>query len=178
MTTPTRGETQVIVVMGVAGAGKTTVGLELAQAVGWEFHDADDFHSPQNIAKMHRGEPLTDEDRAPWLAALHDLISQIVSERRHGVVACSALKQAYRNMLVGSDIPGGVVRFAYLDVPADELRDRLARRQHHFAPPALLDSQLATLEPPRDAVWVDGRLPVADEVRAIREACGVRRRAR
>jgi gluconokinase len=158
--------------MGVAGAGKTTVGRELARVIGWEFHDADDFHSPENIAKMHRGEGLTDADRKPWLEALSRLISAVVREHRHAVLACSALKQAYRDMLIPTGIPANVVRFAYLDVPPDELEKRLENR-HHFAPPALLSSQLATLEKPKDAAWIDGTRPVPAEVQSIREALGV-----
>lgn len=158
--------------MGVAGAGKTVVGRELAQAIGWEFHDADDFHSPENIAKMHRGEGLTDEDRQPWLEALSRLIASIVREGRHGVLACSALKQAYRDMLLPNGIPASAVRFAFLNVPRQELERRLEHR-HHFAGPSLLSSQLATLEPPADAVWIDGTRPVPDEIKAIREALGV-----
>lgn len=159
--------------MGVAGAGKTTVGRELAQAIGWEFHDADEYHSPENIAKMHRGDALTDDDRLPWLATLRALIASIVRESRHAVLACSALKQSYRELLVSPDIPDVAVRFAYLDVPAAELELRLAHRPHHFAPPALLASQLATLEPPRDAVWVDGTCSVDEELRTIKKALGL-----
>ena len=158
--------------MGVAGAGKTTVGRELAQAIGWEFHDADDFHSAANVAKMHRGEGLTDADRQPWLEALCRLIAAIVHEQRHAVLACSALKQAYRDMLVPQGIPAASIRFVFLDVPVEELEKRLVNR-HHFAPPALLSSQLATLEAPRDAVWIDGTRPVAAEVQSIREAFGL-----
>ena len=158
--------------MGVAGAGKTTVGRELAEAIGWEFHDADDFHSSANIAKMHRGEGLTDADRQPWLESLRRLIAAIIRERRHAVLACSALKQAYRDMLVPEGIQPAAIRFAYLHVPPEELERRLENRQH-FAPPALLSSQLATLEAPKDAVWVDGTRPVPAEVRSIREAIGV-----
>src|SRR5437899_1356515 len=159
--------------MGVAGAGKTTVGRQLAQAVGWEFHDADEFHSPENIAKMHRGEALTDDDRRPWLATLGALIATIVREGRRAVLACSALKNSYREALVPKDAPPGAVRFAYLDVPASELLRRLSKRANHFAPPELLASQLATLEAPDDAVWVDGTCSVEEEVRTIRKAFGL-----
>jgi gluconokinase len=164
---------RVIVVMGVAGAGKTTVGRELAQAIGWEFRDADEFHSPANIAKMHRGEGLTDADRAPWLDALRGLIETVVREGRRVVLACSALKQSYREMLSPHGGASRVVRYVFLDVPADVLRERLEHRERHFAPPELLASQLATLESPQDAVWVDGTCPVGDEVRQIREALGL-----
>ena len=158
--------------MGVAGAGKTTVGRELAAAIGWEFLDADDFHSAENVAKMHRGEGLTDADRQPWLEALGRLIGDIVRDGRHAVLACSALKHAYRAMLIPNGVPSSAIRFAYLDVPRAELERRLEQR-HHYAGPSLLSSQLATLEKPKDAVWIDGTSPVSAEVRAIRDAFGV-----
>lgn len=164
---------RVIVVMGVAGAGKTLVGSTLARALGWTFYDADDFHSPENVAKMHRGIGLTDADRAPWLATLRDLIERVIRDGRNAVLACSALKEAYRRTLTPDDAPAGTVRFVYLDVPANVLRERLAHRAHHYAPPELLDSQLATLEPPRDAVQLDGTLPPDEIVRAARSAIGV-----
>jgi carbohydrate kinase (thermoresistant glucokinase family) len=169
---PSPSETRVIVVMGVAGAGKTTVGRELAEAIAWEFHDADDFHSAANVAKMHRGEGLNDADRQPWLEALSRLIAAIVREGRHAVLACSALKQAYRDILIPEGIPASAVRFAYLDVPPQELEKRLENR-HHYAGPSLLSSQLATLEKPKDAIWIDGTRPIAAEVRAIRDAIGL-----
>ena len=158
--------------MGVAGAGKTTVGRELAQSIGWEFHDADDLHSAENIAKMHRGEGLTDADREPWLEALRRLNGTIIGEGRRAVLACSALRQAYREMLVPNGIPRSAIRFVYLDVPAGELERRLEAR-HHYAGPSLLSSQFATLEPPKDAVWIDGTRSVSEEVAAIRAALGL-----
>jgi gluconokinase len=167
------GELQVIVVMGVSGAGKTVVGQALAHAIAWEFHDADDYHSPENVAKMHRGEGLTDDDRRPWLAALSRLIADVVAGRRHAVLACSALKQWYRDALIPSDVDRGVVRYVHLDVPESVLRERLAKRTHHFATPALLPSQLATLELPHDAVCVDGTLPIPEIVDVIRKALGL-----
>jgi len=158
--------------MGVAGAGKTTVGRELAEKIGWEFHDADDFHSAENIAKMHRGEGLTDADREPWLEALGRLVAAVIREGRHAVLACSALKHAYRVMIMPQGIPAAATRFVYLDVPPEELERRLESR-HHYAGPSLLASQLATLEKPKDAVWIDGTRPVAAEVEAIRSAIGI-----
>jgi len=152
--------------MGPAGAGKTTVGRALADAMGRRFFDADDLHSQANVARMRRGEPLTDAERAPWLAAVRDIIVlQLVEAKRgdgrdHGaVVACSALKKSYRAALVPADAPKGAVRFAYLRVEPEVLRARLEARQDHFAPPALLASQLATLEEPdasENAMVVDG----------------------
>lgn len=164
---------RVIIMMGVAGAGKTLVGSALARALGWTFYDADDFHSPENVAKMHRGIGLTDADRAPWLATLHDLIDRVIREGGNAVVACSALKETYRRTLTPNDAPGGTVRFVYLDVPADVLRQRLEHRAHHYAPPELLDSQLATLEVPRDAVCLDGTLAPDEIVAAARSALGL-----
>lgn len=158
--------------MGVAGAGKTTVGRELAETIGWEFHDADDFHSAENIAKMHRGEGLTDADREPWLEALARLIASIVREGRRAVLACSALKHAYRVMLIPNGIPTAAIQFVYLDVPREALEKRLEHR-HHFAGTSLLSSQLAALEKPQGAVWIDGTRTVREEVQAIRSGLGL-----
>jgi gluconokinase len=159
---------QVIVIMGVSAAGKTTVGRALATDLGWAFHDADDYHSAHNIAKMRAGQPLDDDDRRPWLASLRRLIDDILERGDHGVLACSALKQAYRDVLTPGGIQAGRVRFVYLDVPERVLEERIARRRGSFAPPELLPSQLATLEEPRDALRVDGARPVSDIVRSIR----------
>lgn len=153
--------------MGVAGAGKTLVGNALAAALGWIFRDADEFHSAANIAKMSRGDALNDADRAPWLAALRNLIATTISSGEHLVLACSALKENYRRELTLDGAAYDDVRFVYLDVPSDVLARRLASRPHHFAPPSLLASQLATLEPPADALRVDGTLPVDEIVRAV-----------
>ncbi len=165
--------TRVIVVMGVSGAGKTLVGRALADALGWPFHEGDDYHSAANIEKMSHGIPLTDEDRAPWLTALHDLIVGIVARNGCGVLACSALKHSYRERLVSKTLRASTVRFVYLDVPRDVLEQRLRDRRGHFAPPELLDSQLATLEEPHDAVWVNGDRPPAEIVNEIRTKLGL-----
>lgn len=151
-----------IVVMGPAGAGKTTVGIELAHLVGVPFADADTFHSAASIQKMTRGQALTDADRAPWLEALAEHLRQADV----GVVlACSALKHSYRRTLeVG--IPFST-HLAYLAVPEEVLRQRLAARSDHFAGPTLLESQLATLEVPTAAETYDGTLPpraLAEEI--------------
>jgi gluconokinase len=134
-----------IVVMGVAGVGKTTVGRRVAAELGVPFHDADDFHSEENRRKMATGIPLTEEDRAPWL---RDLARRIGEWEREGgaVLACSALRRAHREVLA-SGAPGRVV-FVFLDADPETIRPRLAARAGHYMPPALLDSQLATLEPP------------------------------
>jgi gluconokinase len=152
----------IVVVMGVSGAGKTTVGEALARALGWPFVEADELHPAANVDKMRRGEPLDDADRAPWLAA----VAARMRALDDGVVACSALRERYRAALrVRPD-----VRFAFLDVPRDVLAERLAQRRGHFMPPSLLPSQLATLERPDDALVVDGTEPVAAQVAAIRAA--------
>jgi gluconokinase len=165
----------VIVLIGPAGAGKTTVGRALAAALGWDFYDADAFHAAESIARMRRGVPLTDADREPWLAELRALLARAVERGRRLVLACSALRAAHRRALVPDDAPVGTIRFVYLDVPEPLLRRRLTTRAHHFAEPSLLESQIATLEPPDDdeALRVDGRRPVAELVTTIRDALAV-----
>jgi gluconokinase len=163
----------VIVVMGVAGAGKTLVGKTLARAIGWAYYDADDFHSRANIEKMSRGQGLTDADRRPWLDAMRSVIAGIIDRGEHGVLSCSALKEWYRRALVPEEAPARAVQFVYLDVPEPVLRERLARRKGHFAPPELLPSQLQTLEPPVDALWEDGTRTPDDIVRSVRDKLGV-----
>ena len=159
---------RVIVVMGVSGAGKTEVGRALADAIDWAFHDADEYHSKANIEKMHRGEGLTDADRAPWLAKLRALVTDVIASNQRVVLACSALKESYRDMLRAPNTGTEETRFVYLDVPRAVLEERLRTRHGHFAPPALLESQLATLEPPSDALWVDGTKSPPEIVRSIR----------
>lgn len=160
----------VIVLTGVAGAGKTTVGRALAAALACRFVDGDDYHAPPAIAKMRAGMPLTDADRAPWIASLHRVIAAAVDRREPLVVACSALREAYRRAL-RDDLRG--VRFVFLQADQPTLRHRLATRVSHFAGPALLDSQLATLEPPTDALTVDATLPPPRIVDRIRYELGL-----
>ena len=163
-------EPAVVVVMGPSGAGKTTVGRALAERLGWPFHDADDFHPEENVARMRDGHPLTDDDRAPWLARLRDLIADVLRDEGSAVLACSALRRAYRAALVPPSAPAGAVRFAYLRVPRAELADRLTSRSAHYMPASLLDSQLATLEvpgPDEDALAIAAERPVADIVEEI-----------
>jgi gluconokinase len=160
---------QVIVVMGVAGSGKSTVGKALAGALGWRFVDADDHHSAANVAKMARGEPLDDADRWPWLDELHSLIAGALVNGGGLVLACSALKASYRARLAGAEA-GGRVRFVYLAGTPELLRARLAERPGHFMKPGMLDSQLATLEPPADALDVDAALPIPAIIAKVREA--------
>lgn len=152
----------IVVVMGVSGAGKTTIGRALATALGWPFVDADDLHPAANVDKMRRGEPLDDADRAPWLAA----VAARMRSLGDGVVACSALRARYRDALRVRDD----VRFVFIDVPRAVLERRLQHRAGHYMPPSLLPSQLATLEWPRDAIVVDGTQPVDDVVARIRAA--------
>ncbi|MGZ3459248.1 MAG: gluconokinase [Archangium sp.] len=142
----------VVIVMGVSGAGKTTVGERLAASLGWSFLDADAFHPPGNVAKMAAGVPLTDEDRAPWLERLRERMGSALETGEDLVLACSALKRSYRERLT---VDAARQRWVYLHAPRELLAERLARRRGHYMPPALLDSQLAALEPPADALWVD-----------------------
>ncbi len=135
----------VIVVMGVASSGKTSLGERLAERLGWPFRDADSFHPPENVAKMSSGTPLNDEDRKPWLAAIAAWIDELRATGKNGIVTCSALKRAYRRVIIG-DRPD--VALVYLKGSRELIGQRMAARQHHFMPPALLDSQFAALEEP------------------------------
>jgi gluconokinase len=156
----------VVLLMGVSGSGKTTVGTLLAEQLGWEFFDGDDFHPEENVAKMRAGEPLTDADRAPWLARLRTLVDRLLDAGRPAVLACSALRDAYRRQLrAGHE---GQVQVVYLRGSAALLRSRLAARHGHFMKAALLESQLATLEEPRDALVVDVDAPPETIVERIR----------
>jgi len=141
----------IIVVMGVTGSGKTTVGRLLAARLAWLFADADDFHSAANKAKMHKGIPLTDADRLPWLAAMHDQIATWVASRQNAVLACSALKQTYRQQLW----TGPEAKFVYLKGSYDLIAQRLRARKGHFADEHILAGQFVDLEEPSDAVVID-----------------------
>ncbi|MHB0936900.1 MAG: gluconokinase [Armatimonadota bacterium] len=154
----------VIILMGVAGAGKTTVGRRLAAEMGWAFYDADDFHPAENIAKMARGEPLTDADRLPWLERMHDLIHDALQRGESAVVACSALKASYRAILARQN-PG--VRFIYLKASPELIRRRLLERPGHFMRAEMLESQFAALEEPADALVVAAAQPVEQIVKEI-----------
>ncbi len=162
----------VVIVMGVSGSGKTTVGRALALRLGWEFADADDFHSAENWAKMSAGIALTDVDRAPWLEALHRQICAWTAAEGTGVVssvvlACSALKQQYRQRLTDG-IDAAAVRYVWLDGPAELIEQRLRQRTGHSVNAALLPSQMAALEPPAEAL----RVQIAQDVSAIvQEIC-------
>jgi gluconokinase len=162
----------VIVVMGPAGAGKSTVGVALAERLGWTFVDADDHHAPASVAKIAAGMPLTENDRAGWLHALRGIVARAVDRRESAVLACSALKSHHRTR-IAEGLRG--VRFVYLKVPADILRERLRTRRGHFAKDNLLESQLATLEEPGEevALIVNGAADIETVVGHIRLEFGV-----
>jgi gluconokinase len=145
-----------VLVMGVSGSGKSTVGKALADRMDWTFADADDFHPPANREKMARGEPLTDEDRQPWLERLHDLIAEHALKQKTIVLACSALKEKYRDILIG-DLER--VALVFLRGDAELIAERMRQREH-FMPISLLETQLATLEPPTNAIIVDIAQPL------------------
>ncbi len=144
---PTLPHTALLVVMGVSGSGKTTIGQLLASRAGLRFADADDFHPEHNKQKMAAGQPLTDADREPWLERLNRLLRDWYAARQGGVLACSALKTQYRETL-SAELPPKAVRFVLLDVPQKLLEARLAQRHHPFMQASLLVSQMATLERP------------------------------
>ncbi|HZY89083.1 MAG TPA: gluconokinase [Gemmataceae bacterium] len=156
----------IVVLMGVTGSGKTTVGRLLARELGWTFLDADDFHPASNIEKMRRGEPLTDADRRPWLEALRRRVDEACARGENVVLACSALKHAYQDYLQHDVV--GQVHYVHLRGSEALIASRLAGRKGHFMSPALLHSQFETLEPPDDAVQIDVTPPpevVAAEIR-------------
>jgi len=153
----------IVVIIGVAGSGKTTVGHLLAARLGYEFHDADDLHPVSNREKMHRGIPLTDRDRWPWLHAIRELMERCLAEGRSAIVACSALKQSYRDLLTVDPVR---VRFVYLKGARELLALRLSQRGGHFFDPQLLQSQLDTLEEPANAIIAN----IAETPEAIAEA--------
>lgn len=157
-------KTRFVIVMGVAGSGKTTVGEALAQHLGWNFYDADAFHPAENIAKMANGTPLDDADRAPWLAALHALISTSLRENRPAVLACSALKASYRQQLLTGDEE---MQLVYLKGSYDLIWSRISRRKDHYMKPQMLQSQFESLEEPADALTFDVSLPVDEIVERI-----------
>jgi carbohydrate kinase (thermoresistant glucokinase family) len=134
-----------VIVMGVSGSGKSTIGGLLASRLHWEFEDADWFHPASNIEKMHQGIPLTDEDRWPWLDAVAAWIDATRQSNRHGVIACSALKRRYRDVLVGDRYD---VRLVYLKGEEGLIARRIATRHEHYMPPKLLHSQFEALEEP------------------------------
>ena len=160
----------VLVVMGVSGSGKTTVGTQLAQRLDWAFKEGDELHSEVNVAKMHRGEPLTDADRGPWLAAVAAWIDVWLHQDVCGVITCSALRRIYRRYLAEGR---PAVAFVFLEGQEGQLAARLAARRGHFMPASMLKSQLATLEIPTSdepVIRLDAGRPVAAQVDAVIEA--------
>ena len=159
----------IVIVMGVTGAGKTTVGRLLAEQLGWKFADADDFHPPANVEKMRQGIPLTDDDRQPWLAQLRAAIDTWIAEKRDVVLACSALKRSYRQELDA----GPQVQFVYLKGSRELIAERLRARHGHFAGEQILAGQFADLEEPEGVAAVDIGGTPAEIVAGIREMLGL-----
>jgi gluconokinase len=155
--------TRAFIVMGVSGSGKTTLGMALAKELNWIFADADDYHPPVNVQKMARGEALTDADREPWLLRLRALIEQHLLDQRPLVLACSALKASYRQTLA-ANLEG--VQVVFLNGKREVIQERMKNREH-FMPSSLLESQLATLELPEDAIVLDIGQPIEVMVREV-----------
>jgi gluconokinase len=162
----------ILVVMGVSGSGKTKVGKALAADLGWLFLDADDFHPEANVAKMAAGTPLTDDDRWPWLDRLAAEVGAILARGEHAVLACSALRQAYRDRIASRARSPSDVRIVYLKGDYAAIHPRVSGRTHRYMPATLLESQFATLEEPRDAIVVDIAAPVPEKLAQIRAAIG------
>jgi gluconokinase len=160
----------VIIIMGVSGSGKSLVGKRLAEEIGWPFYDGDDFQPKDNVAKMSQGMPLNDRDRRPWLLAMHNLLVGLAAKKGHAVLACSALKQDYRDLLANG-LEG--LKWVYLKGEYALLEDRLKRRQGHFFKAAMLGSQFEILEEPEDAVVARVDNPPEAIVAHIRKELGV-----
>lgn len=169
MSGPSRKPATILVIMGVAGSGKTTVGKQVAARLGWPFFDADDFHSRENINKMSCGIPLTSLDRMPWLHLIHSHMKSAVENNQSCVYACSALKNDYRERLTGNL---SSVKFVYLKANFKTLQERLSRRIH-FAGPELLTSQFQDLEEPVNAVFVDCEKSIQDVVADVVNVVGM-----
>jgi len=162
----------VLIFMGVAGSGKTTVARLFAQKTGAVFHEGDDAHPPENIAKMRAGIPLTDDDRAAWLLTLRKIIADALTKNILSVLTCSALKSKYREQLQAGDPR---VQFVHLSAPPAVLAARLETRSGHFMSPALLDNQLSIFEPPTDALTINGEKNPAEIVEELIQALGIGR---
>jgi len=155
-------------VMGVSGSGKTSVGLALARHLGWEFLDADDFHSPANITKMAVGIPLIDTDRLPWLMLLHHRLETTLRAGGHPILACSALKEIYRRQLL-ENLDG--MRVIYLKGTYTQINARMSKRDDHYMKPGMLSSQFEVLEEPTEALVIDISLPVDEIVWGVLHQC-------
>lgn len=165
---------QHVVIMGVAGSGKTTLAEILTERLGWPYAEADDFHPEANVAKMAAGTPLTDEDRLPWLEAIRDWLTEQTRAGRSSIVTCSALKASYRDVLRDAE---GRVRFVHLTARPELLADRMAHREGHFMPTSLLPSQLATLQPlaaDEDGIEIQVDVPPQEVADRTMKALGLR----
>ncbi|MFN6540274.1 MAG: gluconokinase [Nostoc sp. EkiNYC01] len=160
----------IIIMMGVSGAGKTTIGKLLADSLNWEFSDADAFHSPENVEKMRRGIPLTEADRTPWLQDLQTAIKNWLQENKNMVLACSALKESYRQFLV---VDRERIKLVYLKGAYELIQQRLQERHNHYMTEKLLDSQFNTLEEPSDTLYIDVIETPQVIVQDIRTALGI-----
>ena len=159
-------KTRFFIIMGVSGSGKSEVGTALAEKLSWDFYDADDFHPPENVTKMAQGIPLNDSDRAPWLASLHDLISSSLKKNQPGVLACSALKERYRQQLLKDHSD---VQLVYLKGSYDLIWSRMSARRDHYMKPHMLQSQFDALEEPQNALTMEIIKPVEEIVHEIIE---------
>lgn len=155
----------IVLIMGVSGSGKTTIGKLLAESLGWQFQDADDFHSPANIEKMRQGIPLDDGDRIPWLQDMQNAIAQWLQENRNVVLACSALKASYRQFLLTDRDD---IKVVYLQGSDNIIQKRLQTRENHFMSAKLLTSQFHTLEEPENAIYIDISQPPEEIVNTLK----------
>ncbi len=164
----------VVIFMGVSGSGKSTLGRRFADETGATFYEGDDFHPPANVEKMHRGEPLTDADRQGWLESLGEIVARSLKQDEFAVVTCSALKASYREKL--NSAGDARVHFVFITASKALLEERLSHRTGHFMPATLLDSQLATLEVPKEALTISAEDEVEKNVGKVCEALGVGRK--
>lgn len=159
----------IIIIIGVTGSGKTTVGKLLARTLGWKFYEGDDFHLPANVEKMSRGVPLDDKDRMPWLFAIRDLISALIRLGENAVVACSALRAEYRKILrVGNEVV-----FVYLEADISLVQQRVKQRRGHFMNPALVHSQFDILDKPKKSLHLNAALSPVEIIQQIRSRLGI-----
>lgn len=155
---------KICIIMGVAGAGKSTIGKLLSEQLGWQFYDGDNFHPLENVEKMQRGLPLNDSDRYPWLKALRHLIDNLQTQQENAIIACSALKENYRELLQSKD---DNIIWIYLQGNYQQIRERLQQREGHFMKSEMLNSQWEALEAPENAVVIDISLSPPDIVAKI-----------
>jgi carbohydrate kinase (thermoresistant glucokinase family) len=160
------GFSMFIVVMGIAASGKSTLASALAQELGWQFIEGDDYHPAANITKMRSGIPLNDDDRLPWLQAINRELLQLNERGLDGVIACSALKRRYREILAREI---DTIKYVYLYGDPELIRRRITTRKDHFMPPGLLDSQIAAIEPPQNATWISIELPLERQIAEVRK---------